>query len=261
MGSYLASLVLCAVLVAGGSALPAFGQDQASVSISTDHASYVMGDKITITGEVSTITGDGVGLRVIHPDGVKIVTITQANVSSDGVFSVVITAGGPLWTGGGTYTVDAKYGESEAQAAFEYVVDEGQETVSIELDYTITGGTVESMTAKPASHSVTIKIEAAEDGEITVTLPRDVIDAKTADGADDVMVVLVDWEERSFEEISDENSRKITVAFEDTTEEIEIIGTFVIPEFGIVAVLILAAAIASIVVFSSRIGLPVMHRR
>jgi predicted secreted protein with PEFG-CTERM motif len=44
------------------------------------------------------------------------------------------------------------------------------------------------------------------------------------------------------------------------TEEIEIIGTFVIPEFGTIAAMILAVAIISIIAISSKSRLGMLSR-
>ncbi|MFB5598469.1 MAG: PEFG-CTERM sorting domain-containing protein, partial [Nitrosopumilaceae archaeon] len=51
-----------------------------------------------------------------------------------------------------------------------------------------------------------------------------------------------------------------TVEFPAGTEEIEVIGTFVVPEFGTIAALILAVAIISIVAVSARSRLSIMPK-
>jgi predicted secreted protein with PEFG-CTERM motif len=44
------------------------------------------------------------------------------------------------------------------------------------------------------------------------------------------------------------------------TEKIEVVGTFVIPEFGAIAVMILAVAIISIIAVSAKSRLSIMPR-
>ena len=56
------------------------------------------------------------------------------------------------------------------------------------------------------------------------------------------------------------NTNEVTVMFPAGTEQIEIIGTFVIPEFGAIAAMILAVAIISIIVVSARSRLSIMPR-
>lgn len=72
--------------------------------------------------------------------------------------------------------------------------------------------------------------------------------------------VLVDGAEADFEETTTSEDRTLTIPFEDGTTQIEIIGTFVIPEFGTIAVIILAVAIVSIIAISSRSRLSILPK-
>ena len=72
------------------------------------------------------------------------------------------------------------------------------------------------------------------------------------DGSDGQYFVLVDGEEREFQEVVTDDSRILTIEFDAGTEQIEIIGTWVIPEFGAIAAMVLAVAIVSVIVVSSR---------
>ncbi|MDP3779979.1 MAG: PEFG-CTERM sorting domain-containing protein, partial [Nitrosopumilaceae archaeon] len=56
------------------------------------------------------------------------------------------------------------------------------------------------------------------------------------------------------------NTRTLSIMFPAGTEEIEIIGTFVVPEFGTIAVMILAVAIISIIAVSARSRLNVLPK-
>jgi len=127
------------------------------------------------------------------------------------------------------------------------------------LTYQITGGSVVSIIPDVDQSSLIIVIEASDDGELTITLPREIIDAKIGD-ADDDFFVLVDAEEVDFDEIVTETDRTLTIGFLAGTEEIEIIGTFVIPEFGTIAALILAVAIISIIAVSARTKLSIIPK-
>jgi len=70
-------------------------------------------------------------------------------------------------------------------------------------------------------------------------------------------MVLVDGEEWDDVEI---NGNEVTVSFPAGTEEIEIIGTFAIPEFGTIAALILAVAIISIIAVSAKTRLNIIPK-
>ncbi len=70
-------------------------------------------------------------------------------------------------------------------------------------------------------------------------------------------MVLVDGEEWDDVEIA---GNDVTVMFPAGTEKIEIIGTFVIPEFGTIALMILAVAIISIIAVSAKTRLRVIPK-
>ncbi len=65
-------------------------------------------------------------------------------------------------------------------------------------------------------------------------------------------IVLVDGEETGFDETASPTTRLLTVEFPSGTGEIEVIGTFVIPEFGAIAIVVLVAATGLIVAASAR---------
>ena len=117
----------------------------------------------------------------------------------------------------------------------------------IMLNYTITGGSI--LDIYPESDSLVVKMDATEQGILSINLPREVIDAKIGD-MDDFFYVLVDEEEVDFDEITTPTDRTISVWFSENTDEIEIIGTFVIPEFGIVALFVLLAGVIPVIAIS-----------
>ena len=131
--------------------------------------------------------------------------------------------------------------------------------VAVNLQHDISGGQVTSMTADGEQNSVIIEIDSTDDGQISVTLPRDVIDAKIGDDDDDFFVI-VDGEEVDFEETVTATDRTVTVEFPAGAETVEIIGTFAIPEFGTIAVIILGIAIVSIIAISAKSRLSIMPR-
>jgi predicted secreted protein with PEFG-CTERM motif len=109
------------------------------------------------------------------------------------------------------------------------------------------------------AHSLIVRISTTSDGELTITLPRNVIDSKSG-SADDDFFVLIDGEEVEFAESKTSSDRTLTIPFPDGAEEIEIIGTFVIPEFGTIAALILAVAIVSIIAVTAKTRLNVLPK-
>ena len=123
------------------------------------------------------------------------------------------------------------------------------------LSYDLIGANLNNILPQPESNSLMILIDSMDDGSLSIALPRDVIDAKSANGLDDSFFILVDGEEALFEETISETERIISVNFPAGTEKVEIIGTFVIPEFGTIAIMILVVSIVSLIVFSSKSAL------
>jgi len=115
--------------------------------------------------------------------------------------------------------------------------------------YDISGGHVVSATVNTNDNSVIININSDDDGTLTITPST-----STQKG---IFMVLVDGEESDDAEI---NGNTVTVPFNAGTEQIEIIGTFVIPEFGTIAAMILAVAIISIVAISAKSRLSIVPR-
>ena len=107
------------------------------------------------------------------------------------------------------------------------------------VSYTIAGGNIISVVPMIDPNylmfvpggSLIVSINATDDGYVTLKIPRTVADAKGGN-VDLEYFVLVDGEESDFEESRTDNARTLTIDFVADTEEIEIIGTFVVPEFG-----------------------------
>ncbi len=278
MNANLKVLALAAVFIAGIGAAPASGQIPDPVTVMTDKASYAPGDKILVTGQVrDLLSGQPIALKVTAPNG-NIIGIEQLNVDSGGMFSVELTPGGPMWKVDGTYTVGVTYGSQArtAEATFAYggalatgtdpVAPDDRISITIEegaepVDYSISGGTVIGIMPDEDQTSLIITINSTEDGSITLSIPRTILGALYEDGTDDDFFVLVDGEEvQDYEESITGSYRTLTIQFQAGTEEIEIIGTYVIPEFGTVAAMILGVAIISIIAVTARSRLSIMPR-
>jgi len=131
--------------------------------------------------------------------------------------------------------------------------------IEITINTEIVGGKVANVFADTDAQSLIIELDAADNGQITAILPRDTVDAKIGPDDDDFFV-LVDGEEVDFEEKRTSIDRTLVIPFPKGAEEIEIIGTFVIPEFGVIVSMILAVSIISIIAISSKSRLSIMPR-
>jgi len=119
-----------------------------------------------------------------------------------------------------------------------------------ELTYAISGGVINQIIPDTETKSLIVQIDSISNGSLAIKLPREVIDAKFGDNDDDFFVVL-DGLEIDFDETKTGNERTITIEFPEGTEEIEIIGTSVVPEFGTITAVILVISIMS-VIFASK---------
>src|SRR6476646_3486992 len=242
------------------------------VTVTTDKASYNDGDKVTISGSTQDyISGTPITVRIISPIG-NLVKVDQVDLGSDRTFSTSITATGVLWQEAGAYTVKVQFGSAArtAQTTFQFSGSssgQGGNTIKVDgtdlsVKYSITNGKVLGIKADIQSKSLIVSIQTTGDGVLTITLPRALINATLpSTGQDDKYYVLVDGQEADFQETSTTTTdRTLSIPFTDGTEEIEIIGTQIVPEFGQIAALVLAIAIISIIAVSAKTGLRFMPK-
>ena len=231
------------------------------VSVWTDKTAYEHGDKIIVHGKVANVSGMPVTLTVVNSLN-SVVTIAQMNLEKDGSFETILNTEGELWKHDGTYTIKVNYG-SASKSNKVLVELSGATSASSNncgsseiylkgnycVPYTITGGVVTSASINSNDNSIIIRINADEDGTLTLNPEKSILNG--------IFMVLVDGEEWDDAEISDNN---VTVNFLAGAQKIEVIGTFVIPEFGTIAVMILAVAIISIIAVSAKSKLSIMPR-
>ena len=80
-------------------------------------------------------------------------------------------------------------------------------------------------------------------------MPRKYIDAEKQNGKDEIFIILVEKENKNIietpyeETTSHSDVRTLTINFEEGDSEIQIIGTYVIPEFGTIVMIVLTAGI------------------
>ncbi|NNL59532.1 MAG: PEFG-CTERM sorting domain-containing protein [Nitrosopumilus sp.] len=269
MNTHLSVFALFAIMIASIGMAPAFGQIVDPIVVTTDKTSYSEGDTIMVTGEVSeSLFGYAISIEVFAPNGNK-VSVDQVMPEADKSFSTQFTAGGNLMKFAGDYTIKVLYATENRTAETTFYFDGISGTVDSNLiqvegtdfmvNFEITGGKLLSITPDVDANSLIIAIDAFDDGQLTITLPRELIDAKIGDN-DDAFFVLVDGEEVDFDETATSTDRTLVIAFPAGAEEIEIIGTHVVPEFGTIAALILAVAIISIIAVSARSKLSIMPR-
>jgi len=279
MKTQLVIFALFGILITSVGTTTAFGQNE-SIIVTTDKSSYLEGETISISGEIKNmIESNQISLIIQSPIG-NIVALDQMTVGADKQFSTEIKLGGKLMKEEGTYTIKVQYGEESIVTSFEFggvspsneleeldiIIDSTVTATTVTVQdsndlmyYEITNGKIINIIPDMDAKSLLIYIETTDNGSITLTIPRSVLDA-TINGEDDEFFVLVDGEEVDFEEITTSTDRTLTIEFLAGAEQIEIIGTFVIPEFGTIAAMILAVAIISIIAISAKSRLSIVPR-
>ena len=226
------------------------------MTVKTDKTSYSDGDKITISGTVrdSIIGTAAVTIKIRSPNN-NIVMIGQAPLS-DNSFSITFTTGGNLWQDSGKYEVDARTGNKDAVTTFQFggyvpFMLMHVDGTDLSVSYKIVGGHISKIYANVQSKSLVFSMDSYSDGTLTVTLPRALIDSQTGN-KDSSFVVMINGKNIKHVEQANMSDRTLTIPFSAGTNEITIIGTRVIPEFGPVAGLVFIIAIMSIILVFSK---------
>jgi predicted secreted protein with PEFG-CTERM motif len=246
------STLIFVLIISGG---VAFAQNSL-ISVQTDNSNYDEGDTVLISGQISTIIGDTEVTMQLFKDG-NMIEIAQIRVSQDGNYSHTLLAEGPQWKNPGQYIVKVTYGEGNVaeqpfsftpaseviQTSSNFEVNAG-DSGTFDIQYSIRGGTIENISIDPQIFGLIVKINAIDDGTLVLDLPREFIDAEKQDGKDDVYIILIDDVQTTYEEpILYSELRTVTIDFEQGDSEIQIIGTYVIPEFGTIVMIILTIGI------------------
>jgi len=231
------------------------------ISVQTDDANYDEGETIVISGQIGIIVGQTPVTLQLFNNG-NMVEIAQIVVSKDGNYSYTIIAEGSMWQTQGEYVVKVTYGEGNiAETSFFYTPDSEVLTTSnifevdagnsgtFDLSYTIRGGTLSDISIDENIFGLVVDIDASDNGKIVLDLPRKYIDAEKQNGKDEVFIILVEKQngdviETTYkEETSHSEMRTIIIDFEEGDSQIQIIGTYVIPEFGVIVMIILTIGI------------------
>ena len=244
------------------------GDAPVPLSIESNGVNFDHNSTIEINGQVGNMRS-GTPITLIVTGSTGVVTIEQLTPSSDGSFAFSINTASPLMKYDGEYKIKATYGDAGIndvivvtlegglvkQAPSHSDDEEHHEAADFtkQLDYNISGGMVESITATN-DDSLLVSIHMAEDdGELTITLSEDIITPFN----DGTFFVLVNGEES---DDANQMGNQLIIPFDSTTTDIEIIGTHVVPEFGTIAMIVLAVAIVSIIAVSAKSRLSIMPR-
>ena len=245
---------------------PSFAFAEESDSISTNLEAYTSGEVVIVFGKIVDITpGLPLTIQIFHND--NLIDVAQISVAQDGTFAQTFNALGPLWSSDGTYTVRGFYTVDrimETYFQFKNTLVSKTSVFSVnipnsgvfDLSYSITGGKVNEITLDKDSYSILIDTAMEAYGSLKLQLPRESFDSKKDNGVDDVFIILIKDKdgnvfEAQYQEIETTSDfRMIEIILEPGDQTIEIVGTYVIPEFGTVVLMILLASLASVIIIS-----------
>ena len=149
------------------------------------------------------------------------------------------------WMAGAVIVEDAAAAaEAAAEAAAAAVTRDPAVDLVDTLNYSISSGSVSSIMTNSDDATLVVAIDTSDDGELSINLDSDYITAFD-DGS---YFVLVNGEEVWFSQ----DGYDLTIPYESGTEKIEIVGSVVVPEFGTIAMIVLAVAIVSIIVLTTK---------
>lgn len=228
---------------------------------------YTYGYDIQIRGAVANLKDVPITIKITGPQN-NVVGIQQIEISEDKTFQTVVKAEGELWNRNGLYTIRAQYGSHETndKVTFELVgapeapvqCDENQIMVTGEDDnyclvHEINGAVVQKARVSSSAYSILLDLNTENEGSLILVIPRNILDAQSSTG-DTPFLVTIDDEDAIdyYEPYSNDQSRILYVSFPEYTEQIEIMGTYAVPEFGALAVIILTVAVVSIIAISAR---------
>jgi len=277
MNFHICYVFLVIFVIAGTGITSAFA---APISIETDSDAYDHSSMITVTGQIANVDPKypDVIIQIFAPNG-NTVGLAQPNVNSDdGSFVGTFNTTGYYWKQNGTYQITATYFNvnttisveikdtvgtmmvaetatvesataAEAETMSDYKFPEGQ------IAYDITCSTTSpSFVPDADDDTLDVYIDATSDGVLTITLDEEII--KPFD--DGTFFVLINNEETNRDFVQEGNM--LTIPCKVGDEKISIVGSWAIPEFGTIAVMILVVAIVSIIIVSAKTKLSLVPR-
>ena len=275
--------VAVAISILAGTGIVSQAYAAFTITMETDKDVYDHSSVITVTGQVDPITeGSEVTFIVQRLNPVGITHIDQISVNSDGSFSTTISTATPTMKYDGTYLINAKYVDAETTVSVE-LTDAIEVSEAADIGTAVTGtavtgtdvtgpggesfykfgeGQIEydiTCNASPAffgnadDDSIVIYLDSTDDGLLTVTLHEELI-KPFEDGT--FVVIVNNQEMQDFTQVGN----TLTIPCTMGTEKIEIHGSWAIPEFGVIAAMILEVAIVSIIVVTAKTKLSLVPR-
>jgi len=240
-----------------------------SITLSTSSDVYYNGGHVVVFGTVDTLFQNlPITVQIYYET--NLVSVAQVPVAKDGTYVSSFYATGSKWKDEGTYTVRVQYTPTQiAETTFEFfgqAIDKSSAVFPVDIPnsgtfdvgYTVRGGEVKDVVMNQERYSLVIETTMISNGNIVLKLPRDSFDAQN-DDTDTTFIILIskqnnaatDFTQVEYEEIAvSPDYRTIRIPLEEGDKWVEVIGTYVIPEFGSIVIIILVVAVSSAIIIS-----------
>jgi len=274
--------VAVTILILAGTGIASQAFAATTITIETDKNVYDHTDTITITGTVFPVDENEVPVTIMLINQyTSIVEINQLVVNSDGSWSgqIVLNPENRLQSEDGVYEIRAQYGSTKITTLVELTnaIEAPETGIPVtetavtgttvtgpsgesfyklgagQIEYDVTCNATPGFFANADDDSIVIYLDPTDDGIITVTLHEELI-KPFEDGT--FVVIVNNQEMQDFTQVGN----TLTIPCLVGTEKIEIHGSWAIPEFGVIAVMILAVAIVSIIVVTAKTRLSIVPR-
>ena len=265
------SMVLLAVTIMSVSALGQNAYAGAGMSLSADCSGStcdISGTTDRTNEPVMLVLSNSLGIHgVDQMDSSGGIYSTTVNVSNlDGTYTITVNQGSAS-----KYKlsvdIDVSGGTSDSSASISNVVGIIEEEASVEETVVVTPAGGLSLTAGGVEGSTTIDISGTTDrtGDITLKIiapngNRVSIDQISPSGGSFMTTIEVGgalWSQDGMYTISAHQGKASNY---QTSAEVEVVNGHVIPEFGVIAAMILAVAIVSIIVVTAKTRLSIVPR-
>jgi predicted secreted protein with PEFG-CTERM motif len=272
------SLIALSVILVSGFAFQegAFAQLEKqgmSVTVTANEGS----SKIIVSGETSKVTP--VAIKVTAPNG-NFIDLAQVSPDANGKFSTEFNVGGLLWKFDGIYTITTQHGENTLYTIRLPVEIIGGKTLATNVSEDFLENIVFSGSTVSQDAGLIIEVDAPLGGtwigvsghtertnmDVTIIVTEPMFgniihtDQVSPDANGNfeagINVGGSQWKQNGFYTISASQGGSL---FTDSVE-VDIVDGAVIPEFGAIAALILAVAIISIIVVSTKTRLSLIPR-
>ena len=265
------SRIFCVILTLTLAISMAFQAAEAvdEITLSTSNDIYYNGDHVVVFGNVSTFF-ENLPITIQIYQETNLINVAQVPVAEDGTFVSSFYATGSKWKDEGTYTIRAQYTPTQmAETTFEFfgqAIDKSSAVFPVDIPnsgtfdvgYTVRGGEVKDVVMNQERYSLVIETTMNSNGNLILKLPRDSFDAQN-DGVDTTFIILIskqnnaaiDFMQVEYEEIAvGSDYRTLRIPLEEGDRWVEVIGTYVIPEFGSIVIIILVVAVSSAIIMS-----------